>query len=182
MQSMIGAADMNEQLEAIEKQVGKRNFDSPPLHLWDPPLSGDIAIRIASDGDWYHEGGKIARASIVRLFAALLRREDDGDYYLVTPVEKWRIQVDAHPLVVIDAREEADLLVLTLNTGREVTVGEHHPLFLDPVTGGVAAVRLDHGLTAIFSRAAWVRLVEQYSAGDGVPEVRSGAYRFALDG
>ena len=130
---------MDEQLEAIEKQVGKRNFESPPLHLWNPPLSGDIAIRIAANGDWYHDGGKIERESIVRLFAALLRREDDGDYYLVTPVEKWRIQVDAHPLIVIDAQEKSDLLMVTLNTGKEVPVGEEHPLFLDPALGGVAA-------------------------------------------
>ncbi len=173
---------MNEQLEAIEKQVGKRNFAAPPLHLWHPPLSGDIDIRIAPDGVWYHEGGKIARESIVRLFAALLRREDDGEYYLVTPAEKWRIQVEAHALVVIDAREEGDLLVLTLNTGREVTVGEKHPLFLDAALGGVAAVRLHHGLTAIFSRAAWVRLVDRYSDEGHVPALRSGAYAFALDG
>ena len=173
---------MDEQLEAIEKQVGKRNFESPPLHLWNPPLSGDIAIRIAANGDWYHDGGKIERDSIVRLFAALLRREDDGDYYLVTPVEKWRIQVDAHPLIVIDAQEQGDLLVVTLNTGKAVTVGEEYPLFLDPALGNVAAIRLDHGLTAVFSRAAWLRLAEQASAGEGAPVVRSGSYTFTLEG
>ena len=89
-------------LEGIEKQVRRRNFDSPPLHLWHPPLSGDIAIRIAADGSWYHEGTLIQRESLVRVFASILRREEDGEYYLVTPGEKWRIEVELHPLIVTD--------------------------------------------------------------------------------
>ena len=70
-----------------------RNYDSPPLHLWHPPLSGDIPIHINAQGDWYHDGSKIAREALVRLFANILRRERDGEYYLVTPTEKWRIEV-----------------------------------------------------------------------------------------
>jgi len=41
---------MADALEELEKQVKRRNFDSPPLHLWHPALSGDIPIRIAADG------------------------------------------------------------------------------------------------------------------------------------
>ncbi|MDH3992645.1 MAG: DUF1285 domain-containing protein, partial [Gammaproteobacteria bacterium] len=100
---------MEKQLKSLEQNIrGKRNFDKPPLHLWQPPLSGDIDIRIAADGSWYHEGGRVERESLVRLFASILRREDDGEYYLVTPAEKWRIQVELHPLMVTDitVREE----------------------------------------------------------------------------
>ena len=89
-------------LEGIEKQVRRRNFDSPPLPLWHPPLSGDIAIRIAADGSWYHEGTLIQRKSLVRVFASILRREEDGEYYLVTPGAKWRIEVELHPLIDTD--------------------------------------------------------------------------------
>ena len=89
---------MADALEELEKQVKRRNFDSPPLHLWHPALSGDIPIRIAADGRWYHDGTVIRRESLVRLFASILRREEDGHYYLVTPAEKWRISVELHPL------------------------------------------------------------------------------------
>ncbi len=174
---------MDEQLDAIEQQVGKRNFDSPPLHLWHPPLSGDIAIEIAADGTWYHEGSRIERESLVRLFAAILRREDDGEYYLVTPGEKWRIRVELHPLVVVDVeRDGAGLLQLTLNTGKRVPVNAEHPLFLEPAVNNVAGVKLDHGLSAIFSRPAWYRLVEFSQEEGGVTSVSSGSYLFRLDG
>jgi hypothetical protein len=174
---------MNEQLDAIERQVSKRNFDSPPLHLWHPPLSGEIDIRITADGDWLHEGRRIERDSIVRLFASILRREEDGEYYLVTPGEKWRIRVDLHPLVATDVERDASgVLCITLNTGKRVLVDEEHPLFLEPAVGGVAGIRLDHGLTAIFSRPAWYRLVEYAEEVDGTTSIRSGASCFRLDG
>lgn len=82
--------------------------DLPPVEHWDPPLSGDIDIRIARDGTWYHEGAAIERPALVRLFAGLLKREGD-EYFLVTPVEKWRIQVEDAPfvLVVLEPRVDA---------------------------------------------------------------------------
>ena len=172
-------------LQVIEKQVGRqRNFDSPPLHLWHPPLSGDISIRIAADGRWFHDGDLIERESLVRLFASILRREEDGEYYLLTPVEKWRIEVELHPLIVteVESREEGgeECLELTLNTGKKLMLDEDHPLFLEPRVGDIAAVKLDHGLTALFSRAAWYRLVESAQELDGVPSVSSAGLVFPL--
>lgn len=169
---------------AIERQVGRKNLTSPPLHLWHPALSGDIPIRITADGTWYHDGGVIQRESLVRLFASILRREDNGEYYLVTPAEKWRIEVELHPLLVTDITqgEEAGdpLLRATLNTGTILQVGEEHPLWLEPTRGHVPVLQLDHGLSAMFSRAAWYRLVDMARDLDGVPTVVSGRYRFAL--
>ena len=172
-------------LEGIEQQARQqRDFESPPLHLWHPPLSGDIPIRIAGDGRWFHDGDPIRRDSLVRLFASILRREEDGEYYLLTPAEKWRIQVELHPLIVteVESRLEAgfECLELTLNTGKKVMLGEDHPLFLEPRVGDIAAVSLDHGLSALFSRAAWYRLVESAREVDGVPSVSSRGMHFPL--
>jgi hypothetical protein len=171
---------MSDTLEAISQQLKDetgRNFDTPPLHLWHPALSGDIAIRIATDGTWSHQGDPIKRESLRNLFASILRREDDGEYYLVTPPEKWRIKVDLHPLLVTDAEMRDDTLLLTLNTGKTLTVDEDHALFLEPRVDNVAAVKLWHGLTALFSRSAWYRLVE-LSTENGL--VRSGSFQLQL--
>jgi uncharacterized protein len=171
---------MADPLDSIENQVpGGRDLESPPLHLWHPPLSGDIDIRIDREGRWFHEGDPIRREAIVRLFASILRREEDGHYYLVTPVEKWRIQVALHPLIVTDvSREEGGTLRVTLNTGRSCRVSEAHPLCLEPRAEGAAVIALEHGLTALFSRNAWYRLVE-LAEGDRAG-IRSGEYSFEL--
>lgn len=173
---------MDPKLEHIESQVGsKRNFDSPPLHLWQPPLSGDIAIHIDAEGRWFHEGDAIKRQAIVNLFSRILRREEDGEYYLVTPAEKWRIDVALHPLVVVDVdsagESEGEVITLTLNNGAQLEVGPDHPLHPESRREGVAVVSLAHGLTAILSRPCWYRLVEL--AGDAM-QIRSNGYEYKL--
>ncbi len=176
---------MKEKLDSIEQQVsGEQDRAGPPLHLWDPPLSGDIDIRIAADGDWFHEGTRIERDALVRLFASILRREEDGKYYLVTPVEKWRIQVELHPLIVTDVDDvstsEEAALNATLNTGKVVEVGATHGLFLEAAVGDVAVLGLDYGLSALFSRPAWYRLVEMAREVDGRTQVSSRGISFDL--
>lgn len=176
-------------LEAISGQIengGGKNLELPPLHLWNPELSGDIDIVIQRDGQWVHEGGVIKRQPLVNLFASILRREDDGDYYLVTPVEKWRVQVEALPLLVTDfewselgeagAESPAPQLVVTLNTGRRYRVSQRYALHPSGIDGAeaVPAVDLDYGLSALFSRSAWYRLAEYCEERDGATGVASG--------
>ena len=72
-----------------------------PVHLWNPPYCGEIDIRIARDGTWFHEGTPIGRPAMVRLFASILKREG-ARFYLVTPVEKVGIQVEDAPFVAVD--------------------------------------------------------------------------------
>lgn len=172
-------------LESLAGQVAaRRDFDSPPLNLWHPALNGDIPIRINTQGTWFHKGSRIERESLVRLFASILRREDDGEYYLVTPSEKWRVVVESHPLLVIDIDvlvvAGVQILEATLNTGRRIVVSEQHPLFLDAAVGDTVALSLPFGLTAICTRSAWYRLVDLAEPEDGHLTLRSGAFALRL--
>ncbi len=168
-------------LDSLRQQMaplGERT--QPPLDQWHPDLSGDIDIEIRRDGSWWHEGERIARSELVQVFASILRREADGDYYLVTPVEKWRLRVEALPLVVTDVALRGDELVLTLNIGREVTVDSSHPLRTEPAFDQVASVQLEHGLAALFNRPAWYRLVELAEEREGVTGVSSRGHFYPL--
>lgn len=175
----------SDKLDSLEAQLPRqRDYDRPPLHLWHPELCGDIPIRIDSEGTWFHDGGEIKRQSLVRLFASILRREDDQQYYLVTPAEKWRIEVELHPLMAVDvSRVEgngAPALSVELNTGKQVMLGDDYPLFLEPAVGGIACVKLWHGLTALFTRAAWLRLVDMAETDESGTWIESGGVRFSL--
>ena len=66
-----------------------------------PAICGDLDMRIARDGTWFYHGSPIGRKRLVKLFASVLRREDDGHYYLVTPVEMGRVEVDDAPFVAV---------------------------------------------------------------------------------
>src|SRR5690554_621961 len=124
---------MSQDPKRLEEQIkaAAAGDSLPPIEKWNPDLSGDIDIRITRDGDWYHQGERIQRDAIIRLFSTILRREDDGEYYLVTPVEKWRIQVEdtpllAHSLEVAGSGQE-QVLAVTTNVGERLLLGESHP-------------------------------------------------------
>lgn len=139
----------------------------PPVEQWNPPLSGDIDIRIGRDGNWYHEGVSIERLELVRLFSGLLKREAD-DYFLVTPMEKWRIRVEDAPFVLIalDARSDArgqQQLVFFTNVGDPVIAGPEHPLRIeiDPRTGQPSPyLRVRRNLEGLLSRPVYYELAE----------------------
>jgi len=66
----------------------------PPVHLWNPEHCGDIGMEIRRDGSWWYAGSRIGRERLVKLFARILRKDDDGVHYLVTPVEKVVVHVE----------------------------------------------------------------------------------------
>ena len=78
---------------AASVNAASKSKGLPPVHLWNPPFCGDLDIRIARDGTWFYLGTPIGRPALVKLFSSILKRED-GNYYLVTPVEKVGIVVD----------------------------------------------------------------------------------------
>lgn len=104
----------------------------PPVERWHPDNCGDMDMVIRRDGSWWHEGTRIGRDALVRLFARILRKDEDGETYLVTPVEKIRITVEAgHFLAVrVDADGEgaAQTLVFTTDHDETILAGPDHPL------------------------------------------------------
>ena len=106
----------------------------PPVDSWHPAHCGQIDIRIAADGRWYHEGGEISRPAMVRLFSRVLRREADGRHVLVTPAERLDITVDDAPFVAVELRQDRidgqPCLLFRLNTDAIIVAGPDHPLVI----------------------------------------------------
>ena len=104
---------------------------APPVEQWHPPLCGDMDLVIRRNGEWVHNGGVIERAALVKLFASVLKREGE-DYFLVTPVEKWRIRVEDAPLFIttmrLEKRAGRQALIFTSSTGDVVVAGDAHPI------------------------------------------------------
>lgn len=137
-----------------------------PVHLWNPPFCGDLDIRIARDGLWYYLGTPIGRVELVKLFGSILKREGD-EYFLVTPVEKVRIQVDDAPFLAVDfaatGAGATQAITFETNLGETATAGPDHPIRVlrDPQTGEPAPyVEIRAGLEALIDRKSFFRLVE----------------------
>lgn len=158
--SEMTAAPSAESLASAASRAGARG--PAPVHLWDPPFCGDLDMRIARDGTWFHEGTPIGRERMVKLFASILKRESDK-HYLVTPVEKVGITVDDAPFVAVDVAREGEGLRFTTNLGETAVAGPEHPVRVvrDPETGEPSPyIEIRSGLEALIDRKSFYRLVD----------------------
>ena len=95
--------DEEEIAVALGEVRGKR-----PAKGRSPRFCGDIGLKIARDGSWSYQGSPIGRKALVKLFASVLRREQDGRYYLVTPVEKVLVEVEDAPFLAVEMTVEGN--------------------------------------------------------------------------
>lgn len=153
---------------------------APPVHLWNPEQSSEIDIRIDQAGDWYHEGVLIKRTSLARLFASVLRLETDGEYYLVTPVEKCRIIVEDVPfkaiLMAVEGTGKDQKLVFTTNMAEQAIADDLHPMSFvaelnkDGDASYIPYIEIRNGLKAKISRNVYYQLMDLLTEGKGEHE------------
>ncbi|CAN5307825.1 DUF1285 domain-containing protein [soil metagenome] len=158
------AANPLKGLKEAGEAGGKKGL--PPVHLWNPPFCGDIDMRIAQDGLWYYMNSPIGRKPLMKLFAAILRHDEDGKYYLVTPVEKCGIRVDDAPFLAIrmeiDGEGRNQVISFETNTDDRVTLDDAHPLRVEDEkdTGGLKPYILVRArLEALVARSLFYDLV-----------------------
>lgn len=173
-------------LEAIARLASERKL--PPVDSWNPSHCGDSFMRIARDGTWFHEGSPIVRPAMVRLFSTILRREPDGGFVLVTPVEKLSIQVEDAPFIAVEVKSDGEgpdrALAFRLNTGDLVLAGKDHPIHLRSREDGPHPYLLVRpGLDALIARTVYYELANLALAESADPAgLWSGGIFFPLDG
>lgn len=159
----------------------------PPVERWSPTHCGDSEMRIARDGTWFHQGSPIGRQAMVRLFSTILRREPDGRYVLVTPVEKLDIAVEDAPFqaieVKVDGEGQTASLTFKLNTGDLVTASADRPLrFEQDVEGPRPYLRVRGELDALIARPVYYELAAlALESGDQPAGVWSGGCFFPIE-
>jgi len=153
-------------LEALVSRAGGKNKGLPPVEKWNPEFCGDLDMVIKADGTWFYMGTPIGRQALVKLFSTVLRQDEDGKTYLVTPVERIGITVeDAHFIAVeMNAREEGGEQIITFRTNMDdiVEAGPDNPLRFVIVeeNDGVKPYVLVRGrLEAVLARAVMYELI-----------------------
>ena len=143
--------------ELLEQQ---RNKKLPPVETWKPKNLGTIDIKISRDGTWVHEGGEIKRKELVQLFSTILVKEKNR-YFLVTPVQKLRIEVEDTPFVAVSFQvrgepPETDIIFET-NVGDLVVLNKEHVLWM---AKGKPYIHVRSGLNALLTRNAFYHLID----------------------
>ena len=167
----------------------------PPVETWNPPYCGDIGMAIRADGTWFYQGSPIGRMPLVKLFARVLRRDEDGRHYLVTPVEKVDVAVDDAPFLAVEMEVRGQgrdqELIFRTNVDDIVTCGPDHPIRFEREAGSGGLkpyVRVRGRLDALVTRALYYDLVEMALATEerpadtspDVPGLWSGGNFFAM--
>ncbi|MGB1146953.1 MAG: DUF1285 domain-containing protein [Alphaproteobacteria bacterium] len=149
----------------------------------------DLDMRIAANGDWFYQGSKIERKSLVKLFSTVLRIEEDGRYFLQTPVERGEVIVELAPFIAqllsVEGEGRAQRLIFTTNVEDHVTAGIDNPLTfaVSPVSGEpMAFVDVRNGLKARLNRPVFYQLVDLAVENEdtGALEVWSDGVAFSL--
>jgi hypothetical protein len=104
---------------------------------------------------------------LVKLFASVLRRERDGDYWLVTPAERGRIKVDEVPFTAVEVNAAgtgpSQALTFRTNLDEEVTADALHPIRVANDPGSQEPrpyILVRDGLEARILRPVFYELVE----------------------
>ena len=143
--------------ELLEQQ---RNKKLPPVETWKPKNLGAIDIKISRDGTWVHEGGEIKRKELVQLFSTILVKEENS-YFLVTPVQKLRIEVEDAPFVAVSFQvrgEPPDTdIIFETNVGDLVVLNKEHILW---VAEGKPYIHVRRGLNALLTRNSFYHLID----------------------
>ncbi|TNM62978.1 DUF1285 domain-containing protein [Aliirhizobium smilacinae] len=165
--SASDAAGLAAMISRAAEQSGAGKRGLPPVDRWNPPFCGDLDMEIRADGTWFYMGTPIGREPLVRLFSTVLRRDEDGKTYLVTPVEKVGIRVADAPFLAVEMqvgeRDGSPLITFRTNVGDVVEVDSAHPLRFETVGDDrqLKPYLLVRGrLEALVSRAVMYDLVE----------------------
>jgi hypothetical protein len=178
------------ELDAILANIKATAASSAARRDWNPRNLGEIDIRIAADGSWFHQQRRFQRDSLVKLFASILRREDEN-YFLVTPAEKLRIEVEDAPfiatLVEIVEDNGVQAIVFTTNIGERFVADREHAIRveIDADTNTPRPyVHVREGLDALISRSAFYDLLnlaqEKERNGKGYLSITSLGEEFEL--
>jgi hypothetical protein len=167
-------------LSEIAELVATRKL--PPVEGWAPQRTGDSEMRIAANGRWFHRGGVISRAAMVRAFSTLLSRDEAGQHWLISPFEKLSIAVDDAAFIATDLKVDEAALTFRLNTDEFVIAGPMHPIrAAGPRDIPALYLTVRRGCEARLNRSTYEQLVQHaIDLGQDPLTVESGGARFVL--
>jgi hypothetical protein len=120
-----GVATADPESDGVLEKCLDRVRNAKPARV--PVECGDLPFLIKRDGTWLYRGSPINRKELVCLFSSVLRREEDGSWWLQTPAERGRIEVEDAPFIAVELDWTGDcqhqVLSFRTNIDEVVTAG-----------------------------------------------------------
>jgi len=148
-------SDLLQSVNSIEEKY-------PPVHLWNPDLCEGVEMKIDREGNWFYQNSIIGRDKLKILFSRILKFED-GNYYLVTPVEKVPVNVDLAPYMIVDYEVDPDHqnIILKTNLDLSIPLDKEHKLKLKKIGDEhIPFVHVRNNIEGFISRSVYYSLIE----------------------
>ncbi|MEP2300406.1 MAG: DUF1285 domain-containing protein [Kangiellaceae bacterium] len=151
--------------DSLMSYLSQQEGQLPPVEAWDPAYCGEMDLVIKANGEWWHEKTPIGRKKLYKLFSTIIKKTGD-EYFLVTPVEKIKIQVDWQPFVIVDFQlveiEGVSCYEFIDNCDNKRLLTQLDQLsFSQFQQQALPIVNIRRNLYASFSRSCYYRLIEQ---------------------
>ncbi|WP_462164648.1 DUF1285 domain-containing protein [Pseudoalteromonas xiamenensis] len=178
-----------QRLDALITQLV--SVQGPQAH-WQPTHCGTLPIKIDTEANWFHDGTRVTRQELIKLWASVLRVEYengesfiDASYHLTTPAEDVEIEVDDVPFIIqswtVVSVEEGEVIVVTDNLQRQWPLCTHFPLINRVFREQqIPYMVLNGGLLARISRHVYYQWAERAIENEGLFWLVSGNDRFLL--
>ena len=148
-------SDLLQSVNSIEEKY-------PPVHLWNPDLCEGVEMKIDREGNWFYQNSIIGRDKLKILFSRILKLEE-GNYYLVTPVEKVPVIVDLAPYMIVDYLIDSDYknIILKTNLDLSIPLDNEHRLELKNIGDEhIPFVHVRNNIEGFISRSVYYSLIE----------------------
>lgn len=150
----------------LAKSIGIQDSSFPPVHLWNPEVCEGQNIYIDREGDWFYNKSIIKNKRILKLFSTVLKNENDN-YFLVTPVEKVPVKVEIAPYVITDFNFDNDKNI-TFNTNFDYsfTLDKNHPIVSNLDSNALVIRVRENKINGFLNRNTYYRFL-QFSMANG---------------
>ena len=144
-------------------------------------------IKIKSNGEWLYQNTLIKKKALIKLFSSALVADGKGNFYLETPAEKGKIQVEDSPFIIISfdikSLNKNQEIIFKTNIGEEIILGKKNPLFYRKYKKSfVPYIVIKKNINAKILRSVYYQLVNKFINKNTKKKlkIKSKGYEFAI--
>ena len=124
-------------------------------------------IKIKSNGEWLYQNTLIKKKTIIKLFSSVLVADEKGNFYLETPAEKGKIEVEDSPFVIttfaIKGLNKNQEIIFKTNIDEEIVLSKKNSLFYKKYKQSfIPYVVIRKNINAKILRSVYYQLINKF--------------------